>query len=108
MSSPFSHPDLVKVTELFLIPSSFLVAALGTADSNPHRAAVSILGLVASVLWLLAIRDAYRSLIASSSPGDEIPLRTRVLCWLPVVFGASWIISAIVHLVLWNKPLGKF
>jgi hypothetical protein len=30
-----SDPDLVKVTEVFLVPSSFLVAALGTADSNP-------------------------------------------------------------------------
>ena len=35
-------PDLIKTTELFLVPSSFLVAALGTADTNLHRAAVSV------------------------------------------------------------------
>lgn len=108
MSSPFSHPDLVKVTELFLIPSSFLVAALGTADSNPHRAAVSVLGFVASLLWLVAVRDAHRALVAERNPGDEIPIRTRVLGWLPLVFGVSWIISAIVHICLWSKPLGKY
>ena len=45
-------PDLIKVTELFLIPSSFLVAALGTDDTNPHRSAVSLLGLIVSGLWL--------------------------------------------------------
>lgn len=41
-----SAPDLVKITEAFLIPSSFLVAALGTADTNLHRAGVSLVGLV--------------------------------------------------------------
>jgi hypothetical protein len=37
MSSTSSDPDLIKVTELLLVPNSFLVAALGTADTNPHR-----------------------------------------------------------------------
>ena len=55
------EPDLIKVTEIFLVPSSFLVAALGTADTNPHRAVVSLLGLIVSAFWLACSRDASRS-----------------------------------------------
>ena len=41
-------PNLVKLTEILLVPSSFLVAALGTADTNPHREVVSTVGLIVS------------------------------------------------------------
>lgn len=98
----------MKVTELFLIPSSFLVAALGTADTNLHRAAVSVLGSVSDVLWLLAVRDAYRAITTDSPKAGEIPVRTRVLCWLPVTFGVGWIISTIIHFALWDRPLARF
>lgn len=104
---PNSHPDLVKVTELFLIPSSFLVAALGTADTNLHRAGVSVLGLIADILWMMAVHDAYRELVAHGGKRDEIPLRTRVLKWLPLAFGFGWLLSTIIHFALWNQPLGK-
>ena len=108
MSTSSPHPDLVKVTELFLVPSSFLVAALGTADTNLHRAAVSLLGLVANIFWMVAVRDAYRSLTAEGAKADDIPVRTRILCWLPLAFCLGWVVSLIVHLFLWNKPLAKY
>ncbi|HVJ67136.1 MAG TPA: hypothetical protein VM510_04070 [Caulifigura sp.] len=108
MPNPPAHPDLVKVTELFLIPSSFLVAAIGTADTNLHRAGISVLGLIADILWIVAVQDAYRQLIAEGVKDDEIPIRTRVLKWLPLAFGFGWLLSTIVHFALWNKPLGKY
>ena len=46
MSSP-TDPDLVKITEIFLIPSSFLVAALGNGhDFHDGRQVAAWLGLV--------------------------------------------------------------
>jgi hypothetical protein len=99
-------PDLIKVTEIFLVPSSFLVAALGTADTNPHRAAVSLLGLIVSVLWLVCSREALSeaSSARSKSVGPFHPRRTRILAWLPLVFVFGWFVSMIIHTSLWSRP----
>ena len=90
MSSP-PGPDLTKVTEVFLIPSSFIVAALASADTNPHRAAVSLLGLVISALWWVWSREANAELM-SAGP-DPIPAprsrRGRIPPRLPAVFAAG-------------------
>ena len=102
-----THPDLTKLTLLFLIPNHFLVAALGGADSNLLRTAVSLLGLVLSVLWLACSRDA------ASPAGDSTPdggrragaLRARMLSWLPLVFVVGWLISTVIHGSHWNRPL---
>jgi hypothetical protein len=67
MDHPSPTPELIKVTEIFLIPSSFLVAALGTADTNLHRAAVSAVGLINSVLWWPSSREAFFELVESST-----------------------------------------
>jgi hypothetical protein len=104
-----SNPDLIKVTEVFLIPSSFLVAALGTADTNPHRAAVSVIGLVVSVLWWVSSWEA----LAEQTTSDDSPKasilsrRIRIMSWLPVFFAVCWILSVVAHLWLWNRPLGS-
>ncbi len=98
---PNHHPDLVKVAEIFLVPSSFLVAALGAADSNPHRALCSLLGLVIAVLWLVCSRDA----IAEISAGDKPSRRHHILAALPVVFVTGWLISCVIHFMLWSQPL---
>lgn len=101
-------PDLIKVTEIFLVPSSFLVAALGTADTNPHRAAVSLLGSIISVMWWVCSREALSE--AGVQRGEPIlsphPRRTRMLAWLAQVFIIGWFLSLIVHLLLWSRPLG--
>ena len=104
MSSP-TDPDLIKITEIFLIPSSFLVAALGTADSNPHRAAVSLIGLVVSALWWVCSSEA----LAERRPAAEAAAhsrRIRIMTWLPIIFVVSWVVSAVAHVVLWGQPLG--
>lgn len=82
-------PDLIKVTEIFLVPSSFLVAALGTADTYPHKAAVSVLGLVVSVLWLVCSLEAL--------PPPRRSRRILILAWLPAVFSGGWLASVGVH-----------
>jgi hypothetical protein len=99
-------PDLIKVSEIFLIPSTFLVAALGTADTNFHRAAVSVVGLVVTIQWWVAAREAFAEVVPPSTDGKRPPRRIRVLCQLPIVFILGWALSLVIHLYLCNQPLG--
>lgn len=101
------EPDLIKITEIFLIPSSFLVAALGTADTNLHRAAVSLIGLVVSALWWVCSHEALLEQLEASAAARARSRRRRILSWLPIVFTAGWIISAVAHALLWRTPLGQ-
>ena len=107
MSNP-SDPDLVKITEVFLIPSSFLVAALGTADTNVHRAAVSLVGLVISLMWWVCSREALGERARSIPVGTEVthPRRIRIMYWLPILFVVAWLVSVVAHVMMWNRPLG--
>src|SRR4051812_15029892 len=98
-------PDLVKTSELFLVPSSFLVAALGTADTNLHRAAVSLLGLIVSVLWLMCAREALIEVVIAK-PEIIRTARIRILAWFPLVFVIGWFFSVIIHLMLAGQSLG--
>ncbi len=93
-------PDLIKVSEIFLVPSSFLVAALGTADTYPHKAAVSVLGLVVSVLWLVCSLEALPPRDPARPPPGR-SRRIRILAWLPVIFILGWLVSVGVHGWLW-------
>jgi len=106
MSAP-SDPDLVKVTEVFLIPSSFLVAALGTADSNPHRAAVSLLGLLISMMWWVCSHEALaeRKAAVTEHETQRHSRRVRILSWLSIFFLVGWSVSLVIHCLLWNKPM---
>lgn len=99
-------PDLVKTSELFLVPSSFLVAALGTADTNLHRAAVSLLGLIVSLLWLVCAREALIEVV-TSKPEMIRTARTRILAWFPLVFVTGWFFSVIIHLMFAGRALGN-
>lgn len=102
-----THPDLVKITEIFLVPSSFLVAAVGTADSNPHRAGVSLLGLLVSALWWLCSREAGEEHMQLSTTKEQplAPRRITILIRLPWLFILGWLLSMAIHLALWNRPL---
>jgi len=99
------NPDLVNCSKLFLIPSSFLVAALGTADTNLHRACVSLLGLIISVLWLVCTCEAHQEAIANQ-PELAKAARTRVLKHFPIVFVVGWLFSLVMHLLLARQELG--
>jgi len=99
-------PNLVKTTELFLVPSSFLVAALGTADTNLHRAAVSLVGLIISALWMACTREALAETVANE-PQVVRTARIRILAWFPLIFIIGWSASVIIHLLLAGQPLGK-
>ena len=102
-------PDLVKITEVFLVPSSFLVAALGTADTNPHRAAVSLIGLVISLMWCVCSFEALADRHAASREAEatEPSRRIHMMAWLPIFFAGCWTVSVVAHLVLWGQPLGR-
>jgi hypothetical protein len=99
-------PDLVKTTELFLVPSSFLVAALGTADTNLHRAAVSLLGLVVSVLWLACAREALSDELTKNAQAAQTT-RMQILARFPLIFVVGWLASLVIHLLLSGQNLGK-
>jgi hypothetical protein len=99
-------PDLIKITELFLIPCSFLVAALGTADTNFHRAAVSLVGLVVSSLWMVCSLEALSETVLKQ-PEIVRTLRIQTLAWFPLVFIVGWLVSVVVHLLLLGRPLGQ-
>lgn len=106
--SNMPNPDLIKVTEIFLIPSSFLVAALGTADTNPHRAAVSLLGLIISGMWRICCQEALAEPQSPQTVEHAPPSRRiRIFSWLPLLFVVGWMVSLIAHLVLWSRPLGQ-
>jgi hypothetical protein len=103
-----SDPDLTKITEIFLVPSSFLVAALGTADTNLHRAGVSLMGLVIALLWWVCSHESLKERQPSDPEGGALrhSRRVRILSWLPLFFSLFWLLSLVAHLLLWNKPLG--
>ena len=91
------------------LSSSFLVAALGTADTNLHRAAVSAIGLIISSLWWVCSLEAmsdFRQPIEDAEKFEH-PRRTRILCHLPLVLIVGWIFSTVVHAMLWKRPLGS-
>jgi hypothetical protein len=97
------NPDLIKVTEIFLIPSSFLVAALASATTNYHKAGVSVLGLIVSVLWLVSSREAWRETTPINA-NQRRPARTLILVWLPIIFVVGWLLSIAVHTWLCGSP----
>jgi len=98
-------PNLVKTTELFLVPSSFLVVVLGIADAKLLRAAVSILGLVVSALWFICTREALSEAFVQDS-NLKNRSRFRILASLPIIFIAGWLFSVVIHLLLSGQALG--
>lgn len=86
---------------------SLLIGTLGTADPNLHRAAVSVVGLIISVLWWFSSREAFFELVELVKTNNGIQRnRTRILNWLPIIFVVGWFGSSLVHAVLWSQPLG--
>src|SRR5687768_13691631 len=83
--------DIVKVTEVFLVPSSILVGALGVARTEGLKSGISALGFLLTVLWLICVCGAYG---AASTPK---PWRLTMLVFMPALFLVSWSISLRIH-----------
>lgn len=66
-----------------MVPCNFLVAALGTADTNPHRAAVSLIELGVSILGWISSREALADRQSIHPAAAPIPSRRiRITYWL--------------------------
>lgn len=91
------NPDLTKLAEIFLVPSSILVGALGVASTEPLKTGISILGLLVSILWAICSHDAFRTIQPNPS------VRESVLACLPTLFILGWLISTGVHGWRWSQ-----
>jgi hypothetical protein len=81
--------NIVKATEIFLVPASILVGALGVAQTEGLKTGISALALILSLLWGVCILDAYR--LADST------LRSCILIWMPALFLICWSVSFVFH-----------
>lgn len=72
--------DLTKLVEIFLVPSSILVGALGVASTEPLKTGISTLGFVVSILWAICGHDAFQTIQSNPS------VRESVLACLPPLF----------------------
>jgi hypothetical protein len=81
------------------------VAARGTDDTNLHRAAVSLLGLIVSAFWLVCAREALLEVV-TAKPEIIRTARIRILAWFPLGFVPGRLFSVIVHLMLAGQTLG--
>lgn len=82
--------DIVKATEIFLVPGSILVGALGVAKTEGLKTGVSALALLLTILWTICILDAYQTEPARS-------LRLSILMWMPALFLICWTVSLVLH-----------
>lgn len=88
-------PDLIKVTELYLIPASLLVGALGISQTEQLKTGVSALGLVSALLWAFSAWTA-------ALPGQAY--RSHILSYvLPLIFVFGWLVAILVHGQAWRK-----
>lgn len=82
--------DIVKATEIFLVPGSILVGALGVAKTEGLKTGISALALLLTVLWGVCILDAY-----CAAPPPSV--RFYILIWMPALFLICWIVSFAFH-----------
>ena len=89
-----TEPDVVKLAELFLVPSSVLLGALGIASTEPLKTTVSLLGFAIAAIWAVCNGDAV-------SVPQAISTRELLIAWLPAGFMACWASCVVVHAKLW-------
>jgi hypothetical protein len=93
--------DLAKITEIFLVPNTILVGALGFESNDRLKTGISSLGLVACSLWWICSWTAWFD--------ERQPYYVRVvlLAHLPFLFVVCWLISLGVHACGWYKDPHK-
>ena len=86
-------PELITMCQMFLVPASVLVTALGIARTEGLKVGVSIIGIVISLIWITRIL---------LWPGlTDVDMFTA-LALAGTVFFAS-IVSLVVHVKEWRK-----
>ena len=113
-------------TQIFLVPLSVLVGALGVAGTVSLKLCVSVLGLLVTVFWIMCSLQSWQVIkrltvakLTNENNGDgdapvektaqealwRVGLRpTDVLAvMMPGVFLAVWTISTLVHLAEWYQ-----
>lgn len=85
------NQDLLNLSQVFLIPATILVGALGVAGNESLKVGISILGLVFAVLWSIAAIDAGNAL------GRTASVREWILILLPTFCIAVWLICVLIH-----------
>lgn len=88
------QPDFVKVTEIFLVPTSILIGAFSVATTEPLKTALSLVCLIVATFWGLCLLDAWP---------EVANLRVRMLAGLPILFFVGSFIAVVVHAWNWKR-----
>jgi hypothetical protein len=92
MAEPKS-PNLISISQMFLVPASILFGALGVAGTEQLKTLISVLGLATSVLWVYRVRVW--------AGGPNIDRWTTLI--LALIFALTWIVSLVAHAILWYQ-----
>lgn len=91
-------PNLVQVTEIFLVPTSILIGAFSIASTEPLKTSLSIICVIIAIMWIICVYDAWP---------PYLTLGAKTLAFFPILFFASAIISTCVHSNLWYQQTKK-
>jgi hypothetical protein len=86
------NPHLMQACQLFLVPATILIAALGLSATEPLKSLLSGVGLLVSLIWLNRLWQ-WTGL-------SEADLQAAYA--LAGLFFAASLISFLVHLRLWS------
>jgi hypothetical protein len=89
-----AEPTVLEITNVFLLPASVLIGALGVAEREGIKIGISAMCGVVAGLWQVSSYDAMLV-------GAE--LRTQILGWFPSLFIAFSIVSFFYHLCQYFK-----
>lgn len=88
------QPDFLKVTEIFLVPTSILIGAFSVATTESLKTALSLVCFIVAVFWAVCLWDAWP---------DATSLRVRMLAGLPALFFVGSLIAVVVHGLRWKS-----
>jgi hypothetical protein len=92
MAEP-APPNLIEISQMFLVPAAILFGALGLAGTEQLKTLISLLGLATSILWI------YRVRCWAGGPGID---RGTTLI-LASIFALTWSVSLVAHAILWYR-----
>jgi hypothetical protein len=92
--------ELAALTQVFLIPSTILVGALGVARTEGLKTGISHLGLLTTVVWLVGF-------MAAPAPDSGAIGLTRAIRGLAIVFFIGWGVATLVHWSAYVRELAE-